>query len=789
MFKENYMQELAIHNIKNQRHLYKYMIIALIMSFFFSSLMSIMFSSYEQLSYEERVNQYGKWLVAIDHHIKEDVSIDVQCEKGKMYFIADVYADGRMLGKLGSFDQMGEELVHLQVIKGTFPSCDDEIMIEQSQCEYLGIADQLHHDVEIDVMENGKLVKKKMRLVGILQDYSTTYPIEVPTFITYGVSDDYTLLLQSDNQLELMNSFVETEQTVNVTYNMMTYTQYIFSIDKYVEDYPMRYMEIMIIGVGIMGIVSTTLSVINKRTEYFVLMRTLGMTLFQIQKTILYECLFLMIPSVFIGLLSSFIIAMICLYMYHIGMNAPFVFVMTTQWVKNMILCMMMLMIGMFVISLTIYHIPLTYRYKQKVNSFKHHIRKLNIFSLSLQEIYQHQKMFFLLGFMASLLILMTTFLTSVSVSYFHQNNDIGFTHSLQGDTLTSDDFHTLAHRDHIEVLYFQYNQVKIHVDGLDNWDGDYVEETPFLPYQYWLSDSFISCYLDENNAFEKIISQQNFQGRLPQKENETLVIIPYQDTSTHRSQFSPFYSQTLEHHSLQIGDEIDIAEITGQKMLSQKLKVVGTVTYQSMDQKMNDLTAYGAYQCVVPVSTFSTLFSQSMYQRINIETYDNQAIHEMKAVLYETILKNKPDVTYSDELSMHMMMQMQQKRDFMKESSFAVLFIMGMLMIIYTQRKLRILSLKHDIGLMMTIGLTHHQLILIYLVYDVFVYILGVVFVGIYLVITNMNQLFLLLQLIMTPNFIFSLVISGVLMMVLMLLPVVTLHHQNIMDMLIKEE
>lgn len=779
MFKENYIQELAMHNIKKERHLYKYMLIAMILSFFLTSFLSIMFSSYEQIAYEERANQYGKWSVAIDNKTREEVSVDVDCEIGKIYYISNVYDNGRMLGTLGSMDELGIELVNTQIIKGRIPKNNQEIMIEQDICDYLGVSNQLNQTITINMIQNNQNVKKAMKLVGITENMSSTYPIEIPSFITCDVSDDFTLLLRSKHNLELMNYFVDTNQEKDVVYNYCTYTQYVYSSDRYIESNTTRYMEYFIICVGVMGIILTMLSVVNKRSQYFTLMRTLGATMFQIQKMVLYESAFLMIPSLLIGVIGSLLTSIICLFVYSIIVEGIFIISISTNLVKINVLLILVMFISMFMISLSIYNVPLTNRIKQRTNILRtNKVRKLNIVSLSVLEINSNRKMFLLLGIISSIVLMLTCSVMSLCDSYFNQSNEIGFTHYLSGHRLTQQDFETISNINHLESIYFQYEQIKMHVNGLENWDGQYIEDVPMSSTQYWMSNCVISSFMDHNETFENIISQQYFNGRLPQSDYETLVIIPFIDTSNHRTSFSPIDSQTIEHHHIQIGDEIDVVDVFN-NLIPQKLKVVGTIMYKMNDQRMSDITTYGGYQFVVMDSTFSSLFKEATYKKIYINAYENQTIHEMKSTVYQ-ILRNKSDLDYTDNISMDMFMQTQNKRDFIKNISFTCLFIIGIIMFMYIQRKLRILAIEYDIGLMMAIGLTQSQLILIYVVYDLFVYMLGVLFLIIYCIVTNANQLYVLKNIILSQLFVISMMISSIVVSLSMIWPVLVQKNKS---------
>ncbi|MFR7590423.1 MAG: FtsX-like permease family protein [Longibaculum sp.] len=743
MFKEDYMKELAFHNIKKQSKLYRDMFVALVMTFFLSSFMFIIFSSYEQISYEEKAYHYGKWCLAVDHHVRDKVTVDYPCEQGKVYFIDDIYKDGRLLGKLGSLDQNAKELTQIHLLDGRFPETNEEIAIEESLCEYLGVEKQLNQTITLQIGN----MKKNILLVGILKDYSSTFPIEIPSFLTNQTHFDYTLLMSSDDNLDLLNHFQSQEQYL--TYNFYTYTQYQLVNDYYQEISMIKYREICILSIGLIGVLLTMLSMLNKRKEFFVLMRRLGATVMQIQRTIMYECVFLMIPSFILGILLSIIISLFCLLIYHYILGSPFVFSINMQWFYYMCISIIMSFISMFFVSLSVYNISIVKNMKQIVHKSKKVCsHQLNVFSLAVKEMIQNQRIFILLSMMSSLFIIFSLFFMSLNISYFNIKDDLAFTHEINGENLNNDDYHQISQINHLESFFLQLQYIDIKNDSSDT-----------------ITNGCIVCVEDKQQVYQNIILQQKLEGRFPIYDNETVLMVP-----------------DVQSIDMKIGDQIQMSEDV------KKLNVVGIIRYHDNDKKINEIMSFGQNQLLVTASCFTQIEGFSTMKKIYVNTNNFESIHQLKAVVYD-LMKNNSHLYFNDYLSFHEVVQFQKQKDFTKDISFTVLFLIGTASLLYIQRKLRIQSLKHNIGLMKAVGLTQKQLILMYVIYDFMVFLLGFIWVILLLLIMNLNQIYYFYQSICSLSFVVCIIVSGFCVSLIMILPVMWLKNVSIMNLLNEKE
>ena len=116
MFKHNYIQKIAYDNIRKQKKFYKFVFISLVMVFVLSTIISILFASYEEIGYRERYERYGLWSAVVKNsndsviqQLEDDVDI------GYIYDLGDVQYQGQKVGTMSSLDKTAQELVKLNL--------------------------------------------------------------------------------------------------------------------------------------------------------------------------------------------------------------------------------------------------------------------------------------------------------------------------------------------------------------------------------------------------------------------------------------------------------------------------------------------------------------------------------------------------------------------------------------------------------------------------------------------------------------------------------------------------
>ena len=97
MFKQNYIQKLAFDNIRRQRKFYKFIFVSLLTTFILSSMIAILYASYEEISYREKYTCYGKWGLVIDGESENEFKIlkeDFSIVSGLIYRVCEVNYQG-----------------------------------------------------------------------------------------------------------------------------------------------------------------------------------------------------------------------------------------------------------------------------------------------------------------------------------------------------------------------------------------------------------------------------------------------------------------------------------------------------------------------------------------------------------------------------------------------------------------------------------------------------------------------------------------------------------------------
>ena len=153
MFKHNYIQKIAYDNIRKQKKFYKFVFISLVMVFVLSTIISILFASYEEIRYRERYERYGLWSAVVKNsndsviqQLEDDVDI------GYIYDLGDVQYQGQKVGTMSSLDKTAQELVKLNLEDGRMPYQQDEIVLEEDQFLNLGIPQKIHQTIELSIM-------------------------------------------------------------------------------------------------------------------------------------------------------------------------------------------------------------------------------------------------------------------------------------------------------------------------------------------------------------------------------------------------------------------------------------------------------------------------------------------------------------------------------------------------------------------------------------------------------------------------------------------------------------
>ena len=432
MFKHNYIQKIAYDNIRKQKKFYKFVFISLVMVFVLSTIISILFASYEEIGYRERYERYGLWSAVVKNsndsviqQLEDDVDI------GYIYDLGDVQYQGQKVGRMSSLDKTAQELVKLNLEDGRMPYQQDEIVLEEDQFLNLGIPQKIHQTIELSIMYQGQELTREYKIVGIVSNYTQIYDTSLGNIITSQItSNQYDALLYSQDNLNLWNEIIEKELETDILFNTNTYKYYQQSTsplkNSYEEGDYTKILSRMIICVGFVGVLGTMVSAMAKRTENFVLMRAIGTTSKQIQKMVIYEGIILIFIALLIGLIIGVFLSSIVLYAYYQLMGGTFIFIVNKTFYIQFCLSLLTSLIGIFIPSFQAYSIPLTGKIQQKVKRNRvRKVRKINILSLGFKEFADHKMVSFLLIVIIFIGIMIGDLMNLSVESYVDTNNSI----------------------------------------------------------------------------------------------------------------------------------------------------------------------------------------------------------------------------------------------------------------------------------------------------------------------------------------------------------------------------
>ena len=227
MFKQNYIQKLAFDNIRKQKKFYKFIFVSLLTTFILSSLIAILYASYEEISYREKYTRYGKWGLVIDCESENELkSLKKDCSitSGHIYRVGDVNYQGKSLGEMTSLDNTALDLTSLQLKEGRFPQNASEIILEEDRMVGLNIPHKVNQTIELTVNDGNHQQTLPYKIVGIVKNYSQIYSISLGSFITVNrPTSNYQTLVYSKDNLQLWNSVITNQFEDRIQYNMETY--------------------------------------------------------------------------------------------------------------------------------------------------------------------------------------------------------------------------------------------------------------------------------------------------------------------------------------------------------------------------------------------------------------------------------------------------------------------------------------------------------------------------------------------------------------------------------------
>lgn len=807
MFKHNYLQKLAFDNIRKQKIFYRFIFISLVLVFALSSCIAILFSSYDAIGYKEKSIKFGQWS-AILYGPKES-NIDTLKTKvkdtkvGYLSYAGNVSYKDYDAGRLDSLDQNAMELAPLTLIKGRLPIHPKELLLTENQCTILGIAKDIHQNIELTITTGNTLEVQQFEIVGIIDDQLHKGMLEIGDFITtqFSTTQDIAILYAKDTK-QLWNTMIEEELHEKTVYNQKTYDQYKTinrDIPHYIDNDITNVFRYLIAVLGFIGVFGTVVSSLAKRTEHFALMKAIGATSKQIQKMIVYEGLILSVIAGIIGFIIGCLLSFVVLFGYHIIMKSDFMFVMGSKLYSQIVISIMAIIIGICLPSFEAYYVSLTQNIKQKVTiSRVRKVRSQNIFALAIREFSLHK--FISISMIAIIMIgivMGSMFFDSIEnyqqvVAESKMNVDFDYFIDDNGD-LTSSDIQSLTSIEDVTSQVIHFRDIEM------TWQG--IEETKsILNYrirhsQMKYAESASISYYENGEMVEEVLSQHHMQGRYPQNDNEVLIVKPW--INIHEGGYGSSLAnphddeEYIKDVGLEIGDYVTIA-YADQGMtdvshfIDRPLKIVGTITFEDVTRKECSLFNY-KYQLITNRSAYQKYIPDDSSTKLLFDANTQKAGIELKNEILQ-IIYGKHNVRFKDTQQEMQENIMESLQFILKVGPFCGTFLAGIIVLTYLYRKVKILGAKHEIGLYRAIGATKRQIYLIHLIYGLMIYVI-VICIIIFIIVMNVKGP---IEETFVGNFVAKqspyVALLGVVFMIAFMLPVYSELKENLMQTITKQ-
>ena len=424
---KNYIHKIAKDNIKKNKKFYKHIFISMFFAFFMIMFSCILFYSLDKYDYEKRAYLHGKWDVIVEYIDNEDETIlnnlRHYSKKGQFSIGGQVVSDNQNIGYIGYYDEIGLKLANLHLLEGRLPTNDHEVVVEKSALLSMNLT--LDQSINLNYEVNDQIKTKIYKVVGVVEDYVYYWGTKGLSFITSEMeSYEDIVMLKASSALLLWNE-VEGSGLLDVTLNTFNYPNYEWFNGTYLNESPLLGYAIEMILFSFIAIMSSIMSSLDKRESQFVLFRSIGMTYKQLKKLIIYEGYILaFVAFVFAGI-ASVILSVIVMGLYAIMSQSAFVWhVSFIPLCIELSICIFVMMMGIFLPTLTVYNLPLTskkgeYYYHSK----KRKIRKPTIKNFAFNKLF-NSKMYSASIFLILCFILFRGFMMVDATLNYHQNNN-----------------------------------------------------------------------------------------------------------------------------------------------------------------------------------------------------------------------------------------------------------------------------------------------------------------------------------------------------------------------------
>lgn len=756
MFERNYLKKLAFDNIRKQKSFYRFLFISIVLVFALSSVISILFSSFDSIGYQERYEEYGSWSTMFNDLSHEELeklkSFDKDLKVGNIYHIGDVDYQGRYIGSLDSLDQNSIELTPLTLVEGRFPTHQKEIVIEENQCLLMNIPKSINQTIELTIHENDETYTQQYQVVGIVKGYTQNI-LELGSFLTtQKTSLQSQILLYSENNKDLWNEVIAEGLYEKASLNQMTYSQY----QNYDNDHPHYFdsdytifMRYFIVSLGFAGIFGTMVSSLSKRTRYLTLMKAMGATSKQIQKMIVYEGVMLSMIAGVIGLLIGFLLSFIVLFAYHLYMHRVFMLTIGSMFYIQLLILIITTFIAIFIPSLNAYDIPNIQRIKFNIKLSKSQkIRKLNIFSLAIEEFTTHKfisialTLIVIIGIYFGVIMMESIDSFYQSMAYIKNTDLYDYKIELSEQIADSTEMSLLTENEGISSQIIYRRDLNITWQGIEKQKDGLQFRTTYESYAKYGERASLVCYEDEQ-MLKELLSKYHMQGRFPVNDHEVLLLKPW-ITFHENGQSISIVKVDFENYSSDVGLEIGdliygFDSQQNNKAIDEPFEIVGTIQFESLSDKEQSLFD-NSYQLIMSHTYYQKYFQRDSQTVVLADIKNNHAINQFKNDISK-IIAHYEYAEYTDTSAEQQRYILFEVQFVSKMVSFCGILVSGIVTLTYLYRKIKILGARHEIGLYRAIGATKKQIYGIHLLYGLIIYMLAL-FIIIPIVISNLMRM-----------------------------------------------
>lgn len=260
MVNDNMILKLTLRKMKNKKKVTLIMFLALFLSAFFLSSLTLYRDNQERYVQELHFQRYGKWQLVTSNQNKASQFEII----GTMSMI-----DSTQYGEIASFDQTMFELANIKLLEGNYPQNNHEIMVDTATLDQMKLPYQCHQTISLEI----KGRKYEFTVAGIMFPYKNNWmtidEMIYPSLITTSINAPFSYYFIFDQRIN--SSFLKTyEEDMNVYVNVYSYPSLqISSNHQDAENHidSMTFLDYFIFMNGLTIIVTIFFQQIRKRKE------------------------------------------------------------------------------------------------------------------------------------------------------------------------------------------------------------------------------------------------------------------------------------------------------------------------------------------------------------------------------------------------------------------------------------------------------------------------------------------------------------------------------------------